>query len=563
MAYVKFFRGPEANLPKGNALADVQEGSFYLTTDTWRLYNAINTSTTSTPKIELCPLGEKINYFHSTATIDGAADHIGEFAYIESGNVFMVSVADGNGAKWVQINTQAVDKSVKDTSVNVTTTNEVATVALAVDRQDDVTIRGTTIDNSDPQNPIITPADFSIAAGKGIGVASSGRTITISKDDTPLTLTGTTDGTLSVDGGSVQIKAGSNITLETDTTNKTITITGDAGGVKDVTTTATANGFNVSVTGANDTSDNDTFEPEVVLGSHTDSPYKFHNGTMTLPVYTKTEIDNSLTGLNAMVYKGTVGSATDGATTTNLPDTTAPTGDNPDTRPQIGDTYKVVTEITVQTDSGSNEAHVGDLIIARGTEGPSGRIESGLVWDIVRAADDVDTTYHFAPITHGTSLMPDGLDREAVGSLVIAADNTYLEVSDSGSGNDKTVTVSHKAKTQAATVPDTKVTQDHGETETYVAVSGVTVDGAGHVTGLHTKELEVVDTTLKADSLTMSSAASTSGSTVTVTTSASFEDTADIQLSGSAAFTMTSNGGTINMSGSGTNVNYDIVWGIF
>ena len=73
MAYVKFYRGLEANLPAKNA-SGLQEGSFYLTTDTWRLYNVIKNGN----DLECKPLGEKINMIQEIKQLPNAAEHVGE-----------------------------------------------------------------------------------------------------------------------------------------------------------------------------------------------------------------------------------------------------------------------------------------------------------------------------------------------------------------------------------------------------------------------------------------------------------------------------------------------------
>lgn len=527
MAYVKFYRGLEANLPAAGA-SGLVEGAFYLTTDTWRLYNVIDDNGTLTPH----PLGEKINIVQTAATIGAAADHIGEFAYIESGNVFAVSIPDGNGAKWVQINTQATSTELETLTFGATASNDVATVTLT----------GHNHSGTEPDDA------FTVTAGTGIDVTASGKNVTIAKEATPLTLSEVqSKPTLTVDGGSVGLIAGTGISYTTDTTNKTITITGQLGGIKDVSTAAASTGFDISVTGADDTSDTANIDPVVTLGNNTSTEYHFQNGTMNLPVYTKTEIDSSLTGLNAMVYKGTLGT---GGSQTTVP-----------TSVQIGDTYKVVDDINVTTDNGTVEAHAGDLVIARGTEGSDGKITSAsLVWDIVRGADDVDTHYTLTAITHGVQL--DGDDDTTNGSLVIA-NGSHITATDSGTGNDRTVTIGHATITQAADIVETAVTQSKGGTASYTAVSDVVVDDAGHVTGLKTKTLTVDDTTLKANGLDVSTTVGVANSTVTVTTGVQVEDTANVQLSDTSAFTMTSAGSTIAMSTSGTNINYDIVWGTF
>ena len=549
MAYVKFFRGPESRLPVAGA-SGLVEGSFYLTEDTWRLYNVINENGVLTPR----PLGEKINIIASAAQIEGAADHIGEFAYITSGNVFAVSIPDGTGAKWVQINTPADDTHLSALTFDSNVANDVATISIG----------GT---NASGDNP--TGDSFKITAGSGIDItATSGQTkdITISKTATPLTLTGTTDATLTVEGNDgVQIVAGENITLATDTNNKTITITGDAGGVGDVNITPienSGNGFNVEVIGANGDGASDTLDPTVTLGTN-NTAYHFVNGNMNLPVYTKQEIDNSLTGLNAMVYKGTIGT---GGTTVTVPTASATTG------PQIGDTYKVVSPVTVPVEGGSTaEAQAGDLIIARGTEGTSGKIESNLVWDIIAAGDDVDSTYELVPSSNGFALEELGTDEK--GAVDFANSDkitTVLTVPDAQAApNEMLVTVSHNLQAQDADATGTAVTQAAGETKTFTALTGITLDTAptsgtyGHVKGKTFTTLTVTDTTLDAANDALSTTVSMSSGTVTVADAVSVSDTDNNEVSGNSSFTMTSAGGTVNMTVASNNINYDIVWGTF
>jgi hypothetical protein len=542
MAYVKFYRGTEANLPT----TGLQEGSFYLTTDTWRLYNVINDGTQGSPDLKLHPLGEKINIVQDTVNIGSAADHIGEFAYVESGNIFAVSIPGTSGAKWVQINQQGDNTQLQTLTFAAAAANDTATVTLT----------GHNANNTNPQGT------FSVAAGTGIDVTASGSTVTIAKEATPLTLGGTSAApTLTVDGGTVSLIAGDNITLSSSNANNTqsITINGEPAGVSSVAIGEAANGFTVTVTGNDNVAKSDSTDPVVQLGSNTGTSYHFQNGVMNLPVYTKDEIDNSLTGLNAMVYKGTIG-ATHG-TTTSVPTTTAPTSGNPDTRPQVGDTYKVVDTISVTTDDGAVNAEPGDLIIARGTEGTSGRIESGLVWDIVRGADDVDSTYAFVPINNGTKLRENNTADK--GSLVIAGDGTYITASDNQSGSNNTVTLSHVEITQDAAIAETAVSQSNGADAAYTAVSDVVVDAAGHVTGLKTKTFNVVDTRIKDNGVDATTTVGASNGTITVTQGVQITENNNRQVSDSSAFTLTSAGSTIDMTVSGTNINADLVWGTF
>lgn len=533
MANVKFYRGLEASLPSTN----LEEGAFYLTTDTWRLYNVINEGTQATPNLQMRPLGEKINIVQDTVSIGSAADHIGEFAYVESGNIFAVSIPGTTGAKWVQINQQGDNTQLQTLTFGATAANDTATVTL-------------TGHNANNTNPAGT---FSVAAGTGIDVTASGSTVTIAKEATPLTLGGTSEApTLTVDGGTVSLVAGDNITLSSSTANNTqsITINGEPAGVNSVAIAEAANGFTVTVTGNDNIAKSDTTDPVVQLGTNTSTSYHFQNGVMNLPVYTKDEIDNSLTGLNAMVYKGTLGT---GGTQTTVP-TTA----------KIGDTYKVVSDVSVaQEGGGTKTAHAGDLVIARGTEGSDGDITSAtLVWDVVRGADDVDSTYTFVPINNGTKLRENNTADK--GSLVIAGDGTYITVSDNQSGNNNTVTLSHAPITQAAAISETAVSQSNGADAAYTAVSDVVVDAAGHVTGLKTKTFNVVDTRIKDNGIDATTTVSAGNDgTITVTQGVQITENNNRQVSDNSAFTLTSAGSTIDMTVSGTNINADLVWGTF
>lgn len=558
MAYVKFYRGLEANLAQ---VSNLEEGAFYLTTDTWRLYNVIDEGTSGTPNLQLRPLGEKINMFHNIASISSAADHIGEFAYIEQGNIFCVSIADTpSGAKWVQVNKNTALSSL---AFDAAATSNVATVELDARRADD------------PNNGIT--ADFDVAGGSGITVTATAATsttnpvVTIARNQIPVSVAATADtkphAKVNVDGTDVEFIPGTGITLATDGTNKTVTINGSLGGVSNVVADPAASGstgFIFGVTGADGSQADDTLDPAITLGTN-DNQYKFSGGVVNLPVYTKEEIDNSLTGLNAMVYRGTIG-ATNG-TTTSVPTTTAPTGNNPDTRPQIGDTYKVVDDVTVVTADNPQgaTAHPGDLIIARGTEGSSGRIESNLVWDIVRGADDVDTQYTLHPITNGASLIING-DNNSLenpeGSLTING-GTMLTATSQATGNDNVITINHDTITQSADATSGSATQQEGNPQTYTAVTGVSINSTGHVTGLSKGTFTVVDTTLTEADDALETTVGISNQTVTVTNSVAITDTAGTQVGGSDSFTMTSSGGTINMTVSGSNINSDIVWGTF
>jgi hypothetical protein len=124
------------------------------------------------------------------------------------------------------------------------------------------------------------------------------------------------------------------------------------------------------------------------------------NGTKT-PIYNQgdlgsfydaTKVEERITeatkGINAMTYKGTVGSA----------DSTVGNAILPTSNVSIGDTYLVDDDRDITTNSGDVSSKKGDLYIAvssDGKEDANGHIDSSkLGWTRVEAGD-VDTTYTF------------------------------------------------------------------------------------------------------------------------------------------------------------------------
>lgn len=97
--------------------------------------------------------------------------------------------------------------------------------------------------------------------------------------------------------------------------------------------------------------------------------------------YSKDWIDNELKNLDAFRYKGTVASAADLTSKTGV---------------TIGDTYKASASFEL----GNETVHVGDIIIANGTE-TDGVITSP-TWDVLHTENNTDTTYVLSAKNDGT-----------------------------------------------------------------------------------------------------------------------------------------------------------------
>ena len=180
-------------------------------------------------------------------------------------------------------------------------------------------------------------------------------------------------------------------------------------------------------------------------------------------------------GLDALTYKGTV------ATSSNLPD--ASTGVH------IGDTYKVSAENSGITINGKT-AHLGDLLIATGTEDNNGNITSGtLVWTLVQGNSETDTTYDMK-VTAGS-----GANSARVGILAstdAGAFNKYATISGDGvitvtptdgEGKDGAVALAHanSGATAGTYGSNTTGTVAPGGS---IVIPAVTINAAGHVTGI-------------------------------------------------------------------------------
>lgn len=230
--------------------------------------------------------------------------------------------------------------------------------------------------------------------------------------------------------------------------------------------------------------------------------------------YTKEEIDEKVEAVNAMTYKGTVGT---GGTVTSLPSSGV----------KIGDTYKVVTAGT----HGGHSCDVGDLLIALGTE-TDGVITSGLTWTYVPSGDDVDSQYEMT-VASNVITLKNTVTKDNAGTATIAAGNDMV-VSTSGT----TITVAHETFNTSSTSTGVVGTKTSGAEETlthggkFIALTGVKTDN-GHLTGY-----EATEFTLPEDQNTTSALSVQSNGVIRLTETAldGTTDTNDIALAADGTY---------------------------
>lgn len=191
----------------------------------------------------------------------------------------------------------------------------------------------------------------------------------------------------------------------------------------------------------------------------------YNQGSLTDHFYTKSEINATLQGANAMTFKGSVGQ---NETLTALPTSGV----------KAGDTYIVVGE-TVVSGSGNN-GHEGDLFIASGTEGTDGTIaKDDIVWIHVPAGDEINTTYGFSfQAGKGLVIHDNASGDETV--LACEGDNV-IEVTTDGK-----LAIAHKAVPRTDTAADGKTL---GGNTKFTVVTGVASNAQGHITGITTQEM--------------------------------------------------------------------------
>lgn len=530
MANIMFKRGLQANLPQ-----TAVDGSFYLTEDTQRLYVGIgennapvelNKTIRSVENLDALnalkgPVGSNAN--------DGVA--VGDFYYVAggansiSGNILAYcSAVDATGKPtWVQINPDTDTKLATSTSA-VTKTAVTGGVKVETQVQD---LAGNTAKGDfqivGDENTTVALADgkIKISTPKGSDTTYEIKTQANSSKGTILLDSTGTDSSINISGGK-----NSDVTVTSDDSGN-ITI-----GVADMRTKKIAvdakptsgNGFDLKVDGM----DVGDFDPTIKLGDN--EAIHFVNGNATLPVYTKTEVDtkvsNSLKTFDAMAYKGTV-------TAANASTKLASTGN-------VGDTYKAAGDITDPVN-----AKTGDLIIATGSDG-------AVTWDVIPSGDDQTITG--AATTSGISIS----DQSGTLAEISVVKGNKINVSNSTLGKKTTLTVGHEAITQPTPVAGTAVTQTAKNSAEFTAITDITEDGYGHVTGITTKKLTVVDT--HNDVSGVETLTSSSNNTVTTDISVSTTDgttkTGKFSI-GAAADSI------VKVTGSGSATTIALEWGSF
>lgn len=557
---IQFLLGTQANLEKyisGSSTAI--EGTFYLTNDTHRLYVGTSLGTAA-------PVNEGVITVSNLDALQNVSAHPGEFYYVKAGNILCVY----DGKQWVQINNNT-NTYVKATDTVVSLADQVATITTKYTMSD-----GTT--------PISDSWNLAVANGVKVSIdAATDKVI----------LTGVVNDSFGVSAASniatVTLRDSFNnektFKVKTGDTN-TMTVGASAEGdavvlnVKNMANTGLkvtpeATGFRVGVTDIMGTQ-SDVINPSIKVGASSDDTkhktLNFVNGTATLPIYTKEEIDDIKLALNAMTYRGLVGTSASSTNPQKVIKAWATVKASP---AEIGDTYLFAEQVT----DGSNVYSKGTMAIARGVE-TNGVIPAGdVIWDFVESTVNTDTKYELnnqatAAGTAGFVQLVGKLggitesgkkvffeDGTAIKASVTVDDDGHAHISFAHEG----ITASKTTGTVAQGVATYASSNDKSEKATTITtIESITVNAQGHVTNLKTNTITLKDTNAVINSVGMSVGAANAAKEVVLTSS--------VQLKDGAGTTMTAKTGTLkmksdtlvfNQADSGKTLGIDLVWGSF
>lgn len=486
MVNVIFKRGEHNNLPAANA---AQDGVFYLTTDTNRLYVGqgtklveLNQSITLVDNLSDLPTSTADN----SKAVKGSQVQVGQFYYVKAiaagssqtthnGNILAVcSAINGTTITWTQINP---DTSTDDTYVTgisfgagqmstvegskqisypVTLTREIKNVSGSTSAASNVV--GNLVISQEDIGSITTDTAISVVS---TDIAANGTSTKISAS-----------GVGAVANNGVTVNAGDNITLSGS--NNSLTIAAKDTWIKAIDGIAADANGRITITpnaGSAVTSGQDLFHKITVsdsIGAAGTETTKYNQASLG-SFYSKSaidawkaELDGQVKDINAMVYRGTAAAA----------------ADLPSSNVKIGDTY------LVSADFGSYKK--GDLLIANGTEDDNGIISGTVTWDKISINTDTDTKYSFSVDSNKVLVTPNpGSQTEVV---EIAGDDVKLEAATSG----KKITISHKTisglTNNSSFGPAANATPDYSET---FVVPRITVDNYGHITAISDKTITI------------------------------------------------------------------------
>ena len=623
---VKFLQGSQANLNAlmkgGNKQGQAIEGAFYLTTDTQRLYIGRKVSGgDDNNKVypELVSAGITTVADSSALSALTSVVRDGDIVYVQSGNILAVyeaNDADNGGVvtgHWVQVNPQTGITGFTN-ALAAATNGEIITSTISSQSGDSNIARvglkagsnislsedtlSTTINGNSANVPAIKIDAVDTTYEIGSSASSTNGNVKIglkkngssSLETTQVGISGETSvGVTSTSAGEIEITGPSFDSL-TFTNNTNNNINDGKGFIATL-------GITSGIEEANsDLSVSGSLDPVIRIGDSNTTDVHFSNGVAALSVYTKAQTDtaintaitNKLAEADAMVYRGTVSTYGQNASTND----SLLKAINTNGGAHIGDVYKASSDFTVpdadsQEQNATKPVYTGDLIILRSSSGEetNGIIATNNIrYDIIPAGDEpyiwakADNNNKFIQILDGRTGNSSTDTNVLKTTFAASSPLSSSLVLDSGdaTGRTATVTYSHNVITTdkaystsnfTTASPDIAANSDtvgNNTLEFYAFRSSddITADGYGHITKIATKKISLTHNKLTSNSNNYYNYSITNNKaelSSTITDELSSSVTSKLYLDSSS---LTFSTDTTATNGN-KKLNIDIIWGSF
>ena len=462
MANVSFKRGLSTALSN----VTVEDGVFYLTTDTNRLYVGQGNN--------LAELNQSVTTYATWADMEAnAPKQKGQFYYAIQENVLACYLPELN--KWQQINPDHNDND--DTYISSLTVAPVDTsetdkliyeITIGQKTRHQGKGESTVTPDITAQLEINSKDLNEIVSNVAVGVAADA----ITGNDNGFVLK-TTGGGADADTN-IAIVGGENVNVGRSENGKTITIKSHDTKTS-IKSVSAGNDGRIGVTYAQD-------KEEHTVYSNADLYYKITvDGTTETTInnqgslgkfYSSDKVDELIrqaaANMNAMTYKGVVASDTFATTVAGA---------------QKGDTYKANGEIVI----GSQTAKTGDLIIYKGDDLANGSAPANTDFDVISSGDEIDSQFALSGTGNAIVLTNTTKDNTPAGSVSVSgADGISAEVA----GN--ALSIKHTNAISAGSVGESgNVSPAAGNS---FKIPSISYDAQGHITSANN-----VTVTLPAD----------------------------------------------------------------
>lgn len=453
MANVSFKRGLSTALSN----VAVEDGVFYLTTDTNRLYVGQGSN--------LAELNQSVTTYATWADMEAnAPKQKGQFYYAIQENVLACYLPELN--KWQQINPDHNDNDdtyVSSLSVGSADKSETGKLKYTITVGQKTKHQGkaeTTVTPNITGQLEISSADLNaIASHVAVGVAADA--ITGNENGFVLKTTGS-----GADADTnIAIVGGDNVNVGRSENGKTITIKSHDTKTS-IKSVSAGNDGRIGVTYAQDNEEHTAYSNaelyyKITVDGTTETTINNQGSLGTF--YSSSKVDELIrqaaANMNAMTYKGVVASDTFATTVAGA---------------QKGDTYKANGEIVI----GSQTAKTGDLIIYKGDDLADGNRPENTDFDVIPSGDEIDSQFELSGTNNAIVLTnTTNKNNPAAGSVSVSgADGISAEVA----GNALSIKHTNTVTDGAGSVGESgNVSPAAGNSFTIPSIS---YDAQGHIT---------------------------------------------------------------------------------